>query len=245
MNDNKQIVINAEAGTKEVIIREGAAPKLLEPKAPLPCNIEGLAGSVAEYLKKRINTGQFEQKNCTILVDREDVRITLFFNERDEYNQGKVVSQIRLHPDFESLRINSSYAWSPVELAMLLKMHRYWFEDRIEGMKLVSTLFNYKADIAQKVEQSVEGNGNRQDNFSQVVNSNLPNSITLKLPIFKGTEPQALEIEFFAKVDGRDVAFLLISPGANEAFEAFRDEVIDVELNSIREIAPEIAIIEK
>lgn len=245
MNENKQIVINAEAGTKEVIIREGAAPKLLDPKAPLPCKIEGLAGSVAEYLKKRINTGQFEQKNCTILVDRENVRITLFFNERDEYNQGKVVSQISLHPDFESLRINSSHAWSPIELAMLLKMHRYWFEDRIEGMKLVSTLFNYKADIAQKVEQSVEGNGNRQDNFSQVVNSNLPNSITLKLPIFKGTEPQALEIEFFAKVDGRDVAFLLISPGANEAFEAFRDEVIDVELNSIREIAPEIAIIEK
>lgn len=245
MNENKQIVINAEAGTKEVIIREGAAPKLLDPKAPLPCKIEGLAGSVAEYLKKRINTGQFEQKNCTILVDRENVRITLFFNERDEYNQGKVVSQISLHPDFESLRINSSHAWSPIELAMLLKMHRYWFEDRIEGMKLVSTLFNYKADIAQKVEQSVEGNGNRQDNFSQVVNSNLPNSITLKLPIFKGTEPQALEIEFFAKVDGRDVAFLLISPGANEAFEAFRDEVIDVELNSIREITPEIAIIEK
>lgn len=39
MNENKQIVINAEAGTKEVIIREGAAPKLLDPKHHYPATL--------------------------------------------------------------------------------------------------------------------------------------------------------------------------------------------------------------
>ena len=104
---------------------------------------------------------------------------------------------------------------------------------------------NYKADINQKVEQSAEGNGNRSDIFTQVVNSNLPKSITLNLPIFKGYKPQPVEIEFFAKVDGRDVSFLLISPGANETLEAHRDEAIDAALGEIRDLAPEIAIIEE
>lgn len=243
--EDEKIVINASDGTKEIIIRHGEAEKLLDPKAPLSFEVSGQLNSVAEYLKKRINSGQFEQRNCHIFVNRENVAIILVFNERDAYNKGQVLGHLSMHPDFESLRINEAHAWTPVELAMLLKMHRYWFTDRTEGMKLISTLMNYKADISQKVEKSVEGNGNRADNFSQVVNSNLPPTITLNLPIFKGSKPQPVEIEFFAKVDGRDVAFLLISPGANEALEAYRDAAIDKELAEIRSIAPEIAIIEE
>jgi len=245
MENDKQIVINAAEGTTEIVVREGQAAKVLDPKAPLAYNVNGLIGSVTEYLRKRIDAGQFEQKNCTLYVNREDVKMTLIFNERDEYNKGSVSGELRLHPDFEALMINRNYAWVPMELAQLMKMHRYWFTDRTEGMKLVSTLMNYKADITQKVEQSAEANGGRTDNFAQVVNSNLPQSITLNLPIFKGAGAQPIEIEFFAKVNGREVEFVLLSPGANEALEAYRDAAIDKELEEIRKIAPEIAIIEQ
>lgn len=245
MENNEKVVINAAQGTAEIIIRHGEAEKLLDPKAPLSLNISGQLSCVAEYIRKRLNTGQFKQQDCRILVDRENVALSFVFNERDAYNNGSVEGRLSLHPDFESLAINRNHAWAPVELAMLLKMHRYWFEDRQKGMQLVSTLMNYKADINQKVEQSVEANGNRADNFAQVVNSNLPATITLSVPIFKGSQPQPLEIEFFAKVDGRDVSFILLSPGANEALEAYRDAAIDKELDDIRALAPDIAIIEK
>ena len=245
MENNEKVVINAAEGTAENVIRHGEAQKVLDPKAPLALELTGQLDCVAEYIQKRINVGQFEQKDCTILVDRENVAMRFIFNERDAYNRGVVEGRLLLHPDFESLFINRAQTWAPVELAMLLKMHRYWFEDRQKGMQLVSTLMNYKADINKKVEQSVESNGNRADCFAQVVNSNLPATITLNLPIFKGSQPQPLEIEFFAKVDGRDVSFLLLSPGANEALEAYRDAAIDKQLEKIRTIAPEIAIIEK
>lgn len=244
MNPEK-IVINAADGTQEIIIREGQAPKVLEEKAPLALDIAGQLGCVKEFLSKRINAGQFQQKDCRIIVDRNEVSIKFIFNERDEYNRGSVLGRLSLHPDFACLHINRNETWTPVELAMLLKMHRYWFADRAKGMELVTTLMNYKADIQQKVEQSVEGNGSRADNFAQVVNSNLPKTITLLLPVFQGSKPQPVEIEFFAKVDGRDVSFFLMSPGANEIVENFRDEAIDAELSQIKEIAPEIAIIEQ
>lgn len=243
--ENEKIVINAAAGVSEIIVREGAAEKKLDPKAPLAYEALGQLKSVAEYLQKRINAGQFEQKNCTIYVHREMVQIKLIFNERDEYNKGVVTGHLAMHPDFARLHINEGFTWSPIDFAMLLKMHRYWFTDRADGMKLITTLMNYKADINQKVEQSAEGNGNRADNFSQVVNSNLPPAITLTMPIFKGGAKENVEIEFFAKVDGREVQFMLLSPGANEALEAYRDAAIDKELEQIRTIAPEIVIIEE
>lgn len=244
MEQEKQ-VFNLPEGVKEVVIRQGEAPKVLDPKAPLAYEAKGQLSSIRRFLQKRIDAGQFEQKDCTLYVNREEVSMVLIFNERNAYERGTVSGVLELHPDFKSLCINKSVAWSPVELAMLLKMHRYWFIDRGEGMKLITTLMNYKADINQKVEQTVEGNGSRVDNFAQVVNSNLPASITLNLPIFKGSNPQPVEIEFFAKVDGRDVQFILMSPGANEALEAYRDKAIDGELEAIDKIASGITIIEQ
>jgi hypothetical protein len=66
----------------------------------------------------------------------------------------------------------------------------------------------------------------------------------LKIAIFKGMPAETLEVETFAKVDGREVAFILLSPGANQTLEDLRNKVIDDELAKIKTIAPEIAIIE-
>ena len=56
--------------------------------------------------------------------------------------------------------------------------------------------------------------------------------------------PETIEVETFAQVNGREVSFVLLSPGAQATLEDLRDKVIDEELSKIREIAPEIAIIE-
>ncbi len=57
-------------------------------------------------------------------------------------------------------------------------------------------------------------------------------------------QPETIEVETFAQVNGREVAFVLLSPGAQVTLEDLRDKVIDEQLEQIREIAPEIAIIE-
>lgn len=243
--ENEKMVINTGNGTTEVIIREGAAAKVLDPKAPMPFKVSGTLGAVSEYLTKRVKTEQFAQKNCHIIVNRDNVSLTLVFNERDEYTHGEVSGRLQVHPDFASLHINERYAWTPTELAMLLKMHRYWFKDRMTCMQIVTTLMNFTADVNQKIEQSIKENGSNKNNFEQVVNSNLPESINLTLPMFKGYAPEVIEVEFFASVEGRDVSFALLSAGAIESLESIRNNAIDEQLEKIREIAPEIAIIEE
>ena len=64
------------------------------------------------------------------------------------------------------------------------------------------------------------------------------------MPIFKGMQLETIEVETFAQVDGREVSFVLLSPGAQVTLEDLRNKVVDEQLEQIKEIAPEIAIIE-
>ena len=103
---------------------------------------------------------------------------------------------------------------------------------------------NFTATVNNTLERSVKENGDRKDNFTQVVNSNLPESFTLAMPIFKGMQSETLEVETFAQISGREVSFLLLSPGANQALEDIRNKVIDEQIVAIKEVAPNIALIE-
>ena len=229
----------------EVILREGKAAPELEPKAPVKTNLSGTIGTVVEYLTKRINAKQFLQKDCHIIVDREKVSIELVINEADEYKRGNIKGELAFNPSFLKFGINDpSTTWQPAELGLFCKMNRAFFADPKENMTLVTTLMNFKADVNVKMERSLAENGNRTDNFAQVVNSNLPGKFNLKIAIFKGMPAENLEVETFAKIDGREVAFVLLSPCANQTLEDLRNKVIDEELVKINEIAPEIAIIE-
>lgn len=243
---NEKLQINFAPGmtTAEVILREGAAVKQLEPKAPVKTNLKGVIGCVVEYLTKRINADQFAQKDCHILVNRENVEITLITNEADEYKRGQVVGKLSYNPKFVEFGINTGKSWTPTDLGLFIKMNRAFFADRQTNMSLVSTLMNFTATVSNKIDRAIAENGNRTDNFAQVVNSNLPSSFTVQMPIFKGMPAETIEVETFAQINGREVAFVLLSPGAQATLEDLRDKVIDDEIAKIKEIAPEIAIIE-
>ena len=98
--------------------------------------------------------------------------------------------------------------------------------------------------LGQEFKSLVQRETFLRDNFVQMVNSNLPESFIIVLPIFKGMTAETIEVETFAQVSGREVAFTLLSPGAQATLEDLRDKVIDCEVAKIREIAPDIAVIE-
>jgi len=245
--ETEKMVINlpAEAGEKPVLtILEGQAAQKLNEQAPLLYEIDGNIGAVSEFLDKRVETGQFKQQDCTILVNRGEMSICLKFNERDFYNKGKVSGSIHLDDGFNMLRINTFQPWTSTELAMALKMNRAFFKSKTECAELVSLFNNFSATVNQSIERSVKETGDKTDNFSQVVNSNLPQKFTLNLPIIKGDEPQPVEVETYAKVDGRTVTFILLSPGAKEVIDTIKNKKIDDEIGKIKDIAPKVAIIE-
>ena len=246
MEKDKKIVVNLPEGVTELTMREGAAMKLLDPKPPVKIDLAGVIGAPVEFLSKRVSEAdQINPKRCHVLVDREKVSITLITAENDEYETGKVVGKLSQHPKFAEFGINSGKGWEPNELGQFFKMNRAFFPDKAANMKLVTDLKNFEANVATKIERQKSEKGDFKDNYSGVVMSNLPEAFTVQLPIFKGMPAETIEVEFYASVNGREVTLQLISPGACQLLEDLRNRVIDEQIERIRGLSPEIAIIEQ
>ena len=183
------------------------------------------------------------QKSSNIIVNRDKMGMILTINETNYY-QDVITGVLQPSKEMVEFGINTDKKWEPIKLSQFLKMHRAFFTDKSQNMMLVSTLKNFKAKVNQDIERSKEENGSKVDNYSQVVDSNLPKSFKLNIPLFKGFACEEIEIEIYADVDGRDVSLSLVSAGANEAIEEYKNKVIDEQLDAIRQIAPDIVIIE-
>ena len=203
--------------------------------------IDGTIDAPYRWLEKRIDL--INQKSSNIIVNRDKMGMILTINETNYY-QDVITGVLQPSKEMVEFGINTDKKWEPIKLSQFLKMHRAFFTDKSQNMMLVSTLKNFKAKVNQDIERSKEENGSKVDNYSQVVDSNLPKSFKLNIPLFKGFACEEIEVEIYADVDGRDVSLSLVSAGANEAIEEYKNKVIDEQLDAIRQIAPGIVIIE-
>ena len=213
----------------------------LDPKEPLKVSISGTIDAPFRWLEKRVEL--IDQKKANIIVNRDKMAMSLSINETDYY-QSKISGVLQESKEMVEFGINTDKKWEPIKLSQFFKMHRAFFKDKSENMMLVSILKNFKAKVNQDIERSKEENGSKVDNYSQVVDSNLPKSFKLNVPLFKGFACEEIEVEIYADVDGRDVSLSLVSAGANEAIEEYKNKVIDEQLKHISLIAPDIVIIE-
>ena len=225
----------------EVVLRKGKAPVALDPKEPKKVSIAGTIDAPSKWLEKRVEL--IDQQKTHIVVNRDKMGIALTIDETNYY-QTEIGGILQPSKEMQEFGINAEKRWEPIKLSQFFKMHRAFFKDKSQNMTLVSTLKNFKAKVNQDIERSKEENGSRTDNYSQVVDSNLPSSFKLNIPLFKGFTCEEIEVEIYADVDGREVSLSLVSAGANEAIEEYKNKVIDEQLEYIRGIAPGIVIIE-
>ncbi len=244
MSENKLNVIvpkDYNGAPIEVVLREGEAPVALDPKEPERVVISGTIDAPFRWLEKRVEL--INQKATNIIVNRDKMGLALTIDETSYY-QTEINGFLQASKEMVEFGINIEKRWEPIKLSKFIKMHRAFFTDKSQNMMLVSTLKNFKAKVNQDIERSKEENGSKVDNYSQVVDSNLPKSFKLNIPLFKGFACEEIEVEIYADVDGRDVSLSLVSAGANEAIEEYKNKVIDVQLDAIRQIAPDIVIVE-
>lgn len=244
MSENKLNVVvpkDYSGAPIEIILREGKAAEQLPNREPINVEINGTIDTPLRWLEKKVEL--IDQKKAYISVSRDDMSIALVDKENDYYSNN-ISGGLEASKEMKAFGINADKRWEPIKLSQFFKMHRAFFKDKTENMALVSTLKNFKAKVAQDIERSKEENGSKTDNYSQVVDSNLPKSFKLNIPLFKGFACEEIEVEIYADVDGRDVSLSLVSAGANETIEEYKNRVIDEQLEQIRAIAPDIAIIE-
>ena len=230
----------------EVILREGVASDPVQPlpaKEPLKYSVTGVISTPFDWLEKRIDT--VEQHDANIQVDRENMTITLTVNESDYYTCNTFVGKVEYGDLYKKLGINcEDRGWNPNKLGQFLRLNRSAFEDAEVCMLLVSRLKNFTANCKAEIQKQHDPSGSVADVYRSKVESNLPKSFTLCMPIFKGTAKERIEVEFDHYIVNGEVLLQLVSPGANEVAEQYRNGCIDGVLDRIRKIAKDIAIME-
>lgn len=245
-NEKMQINLDKDCQKAEVVIREVDKVNELPVLEPEKVNISGTITSIFSFLEKRWECeGQINHEHTHIIVDRDNLSMTLVANETDARNKMVIVGKLQLSRQFMEFHINDGYAWEPLVLSQFIKMNRAYFSNRDENMKLVSVFKNFKAKVNTDYERDRKENGSFTDNYSQIVDSNMPDRFSVVLPVFKGAEAQSVEVETYAAIAGHDVTVQLVSPGAQEVVDRTLDAIIDEQIAAIREIAPEIPFIEK
>lgn len=230
----------------EIILREGVAPKapeVLATKAPESISVSGVISTPYDWLLKRVDT--IDQKKANIKVNREEMSIKLTINETDSYNKNTISGTVQLSEVFDKFGVNNEKkAWEPARLGQFLRLNRGLFEEKEKCMVLVSSLKNFTAKARSEIQKQKDPSGSTADVFKQQVESNLPKSFSVCLSVFKGTPKERIEVEFDHYLSDGDVYLQLVSPGANEMVETYRDTCIDSVLDKIKAIAPGIAILE-
>lgn len=236
-NAGEGIVVKVENGVQTLEIRKGEALPLREPSK---VDIYGVIDAPLKWLEKRVE--EIDQKKSHIIVDRDKMRIVLVIDENNTYGTN-VSGTLEYHPDFLALGINQGDYVMPVQMAETIKMNRSLFENRQIAMELVSQLRSFRARIDKDVEAEFNPNkGDKRVFIAQKVDSNLPPSFNVCVPVFKGQKKQTFAVETYFNPD--DLTCTLVSPDANDHEKDVRDSIIDSVLNSIRDVASDIAILE-
>lgn len=236
----EELNVTVKEGTETLEIRQGQALELREPEK---LQINGNIDTVSRFLEKRIAT--IDQLSANIEISRlsDKMRIDLEFNETSYY-AGNVVGAMELHEDFVAFGINTPTERNPRELSDFIKMHRWCFEDSTIAMKLVAELRAFKGKVNKDMESKSDDVGNKRDLMNQIVESNIPKAFVLHMPIFKGGEKKKFEVEIHINPRDHEMDCLLASVEAKEIRMDYRNTKIDIEIEKIRGIAPDILIYE-
>lgn len=233
--ENERLNITVQPNEKgELIVRHGVA---LEPVRPIQFTLNGQIESPLIFIEQRKD--EFDHKKSHIVVDSDNLLIALVLEENSPLGT-QITGKVELSDIFKKFGVNTGKEWDPEDLSDFIRMHRSYFENKTEAAELVTLLRNFKAKVEKDIEESNDKRGNVTSLRRQAVQSNLPPSITLHLPIFKGGEKEKVVCE--VDINPNSLACQLISPDAEEIKQTTVDQKIANVVAEIEKIAPGIAI---
>lgn len=238
MEEIKLNIHNIQSEGNEVVIRTGEALPLAE---KLQTSISGNIDAVSRYIKQR-GTNRFEEgklyigtevpvHTSIITVNREHLLIQLQCDPSDKY-APVVTGQLSINPDLQEFGINSAKKFTREELLSLIKLNRFFFADKDDHAVLMSKIKNFKANVNKDVQDGSDSRGNKNRVNNQAVDTEVPETAVLQIPVFKGEAPSRFIVDICLDVNDGGTRFWLESIDLNELIIKRRDEVFSKEIEN-------------
>lgn len=219
-------------GITQLVILEGKAPTQHNPE---PVNLTGTITAPSLFIEKRKECTNYDKNSSHCKVSKTEGTIELVVNEQSVCNKFTVKGQIYIGKKFASLGINnSSKSYAPTELAQKLRLLRSIFPSKGEHATIVATLNNLVAKVNRQIEESDDKRGNTSGFFKQTVSSNMPEAITLNIPLIEGEEPVNIEVSVILEAHGNDIICFLESVDGQEQIDAITEKLVLEEVEKIK-----------
>jgi hypothetical protein len=215
-------------------IRQGKALELLPPRS---INIAGDIKTVSSFIKKRKTAGsaaglqQIDKDKALVVVDKEKKTIVLSLDPQDAYG-AVITAKMEPNPDLEKFGINKNVQFSQKELVNLLKFSRLYFEDFGTHGTLLKAYQVFSAKTYTDLSGDSDNRGNKNFAFNKKVETGLPTSFIMNLPIFKGQKPKRFMVEICLDVTDAAASFWFESIELAELSELEGAQILDEELES-------------
>ncbi len=226
----ENVEIKLSENQKELVLREGQALKLQEPRV---VNIDGTIESPQEWLKKRKDT--IDAKKSHVIFSYVGMFIKFIVNESDHY-ATTITGKTNLNPDLVKFGINSdAKKWTKNELKQFLKMNRAFFTDVDSNMKIVTNLEKFSASVQTQIDDHKDDRGNAKKSLDVKVDSNLDLNFSLNMPIFTGQPNSKFQVEICFDVRENAITIWLESAELQESIITQRAILIEKNIADFKE----------
>lgn len=227
METKKSIINQAiKDGAIEITILEGAAPVHKDPKA---VSINGTITAPRKFIEKRTKT--FDKNKSHALVNKFNGTIDLNIDETNPKDNYTIYGKIKKAALFVELGINSEKNYSTDSLSKKLRMLRSIFVDKNQHASVVANLRNFVAKVNQEIESDNDLKGNKSLAFRQKVESNIPETFAIRIPIIEGEEPETFEVAVIVEVgSSTEVVCTLESVESKDLFDVHAEKIITSEV---------------
>lgn len=220
----------------ELTVREGKALELIPPNKIL---ISGDIKTVAAFIAKRNNQQQLETSGyqwinpdrAIVEVDKEKMQIVLMVDPEDKY--GPVVTgSLSQAPELEQFCINKNRLFNREELIKLIRFNKIWFPDAEAHDKLLKAYQAFTAQVSANIGKTSDTRGNVENAYKKTVETNVPDSFVLNIPIFKGMDKRRFRVEIAIDSTDASTKFWFESVELNDMIQVESEIILNKELES-------------
>lgn len=228
--------LKVEGANGEIIFRQGDA---LPQSEPQKIEINGDIKTVSSFLKKRAGLGKERNpglqgiltERVLVIVDKADLLIKLQLDPENEYGT-EVTAKLSYTPEIELFHINKNKLFNREELIKLIKFSKIWFADFEAHDKLLKAYQAFTATVTANTGKTTDGRGNVENNYKKTVETNIPDSFVLNIPIFKGMEKRRFRVEIGIDSTDASTKFWMESVELYEIIQIESEIIIAEELKS-------------
>lgn len=225
----------------DVIVRTGKALDLKEPeKIVIVGNIEAIGAFLAQRHAQHVTENassltkgkglQFvDPEKAIVLVDKEKCTIVLQLDPENFYG-ATITGKLEESRELGIFKINTAHEWTREDLIKLFRFNRILFPDPVKCDDLVKSFQKFSAKAYVETVQENDSRGNVAASVNKKVETGIPESFVLELPIYKGQPKVKFEVSICLDVIGTRAAFWFESVQLAELLETQKEEIFNAQL---------------